>query len=165
MAARRARRPKHGARHPIGEVRGRRSSDDPRHFSGLTLLGTKIASGRVRIDPQGMRRTAARAEKPPHRPERSVEAMTAVKAYIQDEESEREGVSRSQSSIFATNVLFLLCHDDPGLDRRDGKGWQHGQRMRVRASAIVELPSDRRDRTFDMSFGSDWRRLWVWTQG
>ena len=33
--------------------------------------------------------------------------------------------------------LVLLCHDDPGLDRRDGKAWQHGQRMRVRASAIV----------------------------
>ena len=33
--------------------------------------------------------------------------------------------------------LILLCHDDPGLDRRDGKAWRHGQRMRVRASAIV----------------------------
>ena len=33
--------------------------------------------------------------------------------------------------------LILRCHDDPGLDRRDGKAWQHGQRMRVRASAIV----------------------------
>ena len=33
--------------------------------------------------------------------------------------------------------LVLLCHDDPRKGGRGGKAWQHGQRMRVRASATV----------------------------